>query len=510
MPMRKPAIPEKKNEKTVLDKTLLPEDNVRLKPILGIKPGHYLACLYAAVILLVLFFILLYPGIKNPGSVLVVKTEPWGAAVFVDGVYRDAAPCEIFVPKGRHQIELSLPGFNPSLLEKDMKGRLFASALFPLKIKISEKLFAPDPAKAFITEAAEYAAWAFTGEPGVAYQVPLSLSEGAYRLSPYAASDAMQESQKSSISIMEDTIIAAARFAVTRNALRDLLRAKTLLDNQGLSPSPVSLLESAGDIINYLAENNQTAIWLGSLLTGEAQSVLTASSWFEEAANKKMEDPDPVTGNSIRAGGLNFRRIQVGRNLDRENANTGENLNEIEAFYICETLITEPAWDAFLEQQPGWKKENIQSLLKEGLVREDYLETVPGAPASGVSAVSWYAAKAFCQWLGASLPPDLEARLPTEAEWTIAAKAAFPSGGAVMDYGLFWEWCEDPFAPLNYLSAPAEAIAALGSPERSLKGGSWVNPRGSVVIETRASLPPAFCSGFVSFRPVIVPKGNEL
>jgi hypothetical protein len=65
-------------KKLVIDKSTLPEDVVRLKPFLGIKPGIYLAIIYSAILLVILFFVLLYSGISNPGAVFVVKTEPHG------------------------------------------------------------------------------------------------------------------------------------------------------------------------------------------------------------------------------------------------------------------------------------------------------------------------------------------------------------------------------------------------------------------------------------------------
>ena len=175
---------------------------------------------------------------------------------------------------------------------------------------------------------------------------------------------------------------------------------------------------------------------------------------------------------------------------------------------MSETVISAPAWEAFLDEQPQWRKENIQVLMSEGLVREEYLETIPGAPAEGVSGISWYAAMAFCEWLNRRipLPPQFyswEFRLPTEQEWEYAAKSGIPGSS---DLGNFWEWCADPFAPLSFLSAPPSAITALGSPERALRGGSWANPPGSVSNETRASLPPSFSSPFLSFRPVIAPQ----
>jgi hypothetical protein len=500
----------------------LPEDRVRLKPFMGMRPGVYLAFIYGAIFLLILFFVFLFPGISKPGSVLVVKSEPWGAAVLVDGVYMEAAPCEVFVSKGRHRIELIMPGFQSKQFELNISGRLFGSLMFPAKIAIDEKLEAVSPAAAFNDYAGEYAAWSFTGEPRAAYQVPMSVSDGAYRLGPGASDPAARE-------LMEDTITAAARFAVTRAGLRDLVRAKSLLDNQGLSPSPLSLLASAADMIAFLDENPQAALWLGSLLTGEAQSAVASSAWYADAAAPSLnsslypqnENLPLINGayinnapvfQTVQAGGLRFTRIIGGLPLLGSNFPAG---TTVDNFYICDTVISAATWEAFLEAQPRWRKENADTLMREGLVTDDYLETAPGGPSEGVAGISWYAAKAFCEWL---TPPSAldgvqwELRLPTEAEWEYAAKASEASGSGapsdivINDVGRFWEWCEDPFAPLGFLAAPSGASAALGSPERSLRGGSWANFSGSIGNETRASLPPSFCSPFVSFRPVIAKR----
>ena len=73
---------KKKHENT------LPEDIVSLKPLFGIRPGVYLTALYGAVCAGILFFALVYPGLANPGAVLSLRSEPSGAAVRIDGVYR--------------------------------------------------------------------------------------------------------------------------------------------------------------------------------------------------------------------------------------------------------------------------------------------------------------------------------------------------------------------------------------------------------------------------------------
>ena len=473
------------------------EDVVRLKPFLGIRPGIYLAFIYGVVIATILFFILLYPGISNPGSLVSVKSEPSGAAVLVDGVYMGFTPSEIFIPRGSRKIEMKLPGFATKQIEKEIGGRLFASLLLPLKDEVKETLFAPDPAEAFLEYAKQYAAWAFSGEPSVAYQIPMDLSDGAYRLAGEARDPGIYTA-------MNDTITASSRFAATRAGLRDLLRAKNLLESGGQAASPMSLLSSAADIIAFLDENPAAALWLGDVLSGDSLPALTASSWYMEAAAiEKTEISIPAQGSFLDIGSLRFRLIEGG---DLTGINFPGKIG-VGSFYICETVISESAWERFIEENPKWKLENMVSLEEEGLVTSDYLSRgdFSLSPDEGISGISWHAAKAFCEWLSRLLPPQYssrEVRLPTEAEWEYAAVS-----GAI-NYGDYWEWCNDPFAPLNFLSTPETAISSLGSPERSLRGGSWINRRDSINSETRGSLPPSFCSVFVSARPVIALKRN--
>jgi hypothetical protein len=156
------------------------DDLVQLKPFMGIRPGVYLALLYSLALALVLFFILVFPGLRNPGSILSIRTEPEGAAVRVDGVYQGASPLEVFVPGGKRTISLVLPGFSVNEFEVNAGGRIFGALFFPKRISFSKTLDAPDPSKVLALGASDYARWAAVGEPSSVYQIPLSLSEGAY------------------------------------------------------------------------------------------------------------------------------------------------------------------------------------------------------------------------------------------------------------------------------------------------------------------------------------------
>jgi formylglycine-generating enzyme required for sulfatase activity len=317
---------------------------------------------------------------------------------------------------------------------------------------------------------------------------------------------------------MNEVLAAAARFAVTRAALRDLLRAKFLVDSGGLSPSPLALADTAVSILGYLSENSGAAAWLAETLPPESARIVEASPWHGRAVSAAATlavSPPAVerTGPPAISGwGLgNFRPIPAGEFVQ---AGAFPRRVKVDGFYISATELSGEAWERFLAANPLWRRDNAGALIDQGLASPGYLDEPvnPPYPDAGVPGISWFAAEAYCEWLTASLPPSMaewEARLPSEAEWEYAASLAGTIGLANMQGG-FWEWCADPYAPLDYLSVEEAAAAAVSSPERSLRGGSWINPPGSVGIETRASLIPSSSSPFVSFRPALARRKGSV
>jgi formylglycine-generating enzyme required for sulfatase activity len=492
---------------------ILPEDQVRFKPILGIRPGVYLAGVCALIILVILFFVLLYPGISRPGSVVVFSSEPAGAALRVDDVYSGTAPCRVFVPRGGHTMVAVLPGFEPARLECTIPSRLFASALVPRRYDLNVTLVTHDPMAVLAAAAHDYASWSFGGEPTGDWQIPLSLSTGVYRAG-------------SGVAGAEAILPAAARFAVTRAGLRDLVRAQTLADNGGNAPSPLTLARSVTQAVAFLSQNGGSAAWLADTLPDDPATMLIFSAWYQNQlasfadvtageilAAPPGERPIPaLPANQIRVNGLLFTGMDGGTLVQGE---PFPHQLPIESFLICATEVPLPAYADFLDANPRWRPDQKEALEQQGLVDSEYLTGFEqGLPMTGirtntgVTAVSWFAANAFCEWMTGKLPDSFsgwEVRLPTEAEWEYAAKSANRWGSRMFgpDSGA-WEWCADPYSHLPFLSAPPQAIEQVGSPERSVRGGSWLNIAGSISPETRGSLPPAMCSAFVSFRPVIV------
>jgi len=147
---------------------------------------------------------------------------------------------------------------------------------------------------------------------------------------------------------------------------------------------------------------------------------------------------------------------------------------ELAPYRVDTTAVTNAAYEQFVEAggyddpahwtEAGWAWRKEAELLAPqfwsraadgGWVRRRYGRTEPVPPDEPVQHVCWYEADAYARWSGA--------RLPTEAEWEVAARGT-PFAGADL-------WHEGRrFAPAP-ARAPDGVLSAHGA--RGMLGGVW-------------------------------------
>jgi ergothioneine biosynthesis protein EgtB len=153
-------------------------------------------------------------------------------------------------------------------------------------------------------------------------------------------------------------------------------------------------------------------------------------------------------------------------------------------------------------QQQGWQRPLYWTECCE---QEFSLEgAVPLEPEAPVRHVSLYEADAFARWAGA--------RLPTEAEWELAAAAQavegnFLESGALRPLGaraagpaptqLFgdaWEWTQSAYSPYPGYRPPPGALGEYNGKfminQVVLRGGSCLSPRSHLRASYRNFFPP--------------------
>jgi formylglycine-generating enzyme required for sulfatase activity len=206
----------------------------------------------------------------------------------------------------------------------------------------------------------------------------------------------------------------------------------------------------------------------------------------------------------------------------------------LSAFKMSQHEITNEQYCAFLNADPGRNIEGLIYLETSRIVRqEDRYVSTEGFEKHPVVGVTWYGAKSFCDWMGG--------RLPTEAQWEYAARAAgdsikYPWGNEEPDstkanfwilsesriatkpvgsyppnaLGLFdmagnvWEWCHDWYG--NYSTQPqVDPDGPTSGVSRVVRGGAFDNNPRSVRCGVRGWYLPNGWYVSVGFRVALSP-----
>jgi ergothioneine biosynthesis protein EgtB len=106
----------------------------------------------------------------------------------------------------------------------------------------------------------------------------------------------------------------------------------------------------------------------------------------------------------------------------------------------------------------------------------------PRLDAAPVRHLSWFEADAYARWVGA--------RLPSEAEWELAAAVGLP-----MAYGGLWQWTSSPYRPYPGFAPAAGAVGEYNgkfmTSQFVLRGSCFLTPGEHARLTYRNFYPPA-------------------
>jgi len=223
--------------------------------------------------------------------------------------------------------------------------------------------------------------------------------------------------------------------------------------------------------------------------------------------------------------------------LDREFLAGDESRSvDLPAFYISIYTVTNEQYARFLNEVDAgeaeverWIQVDMNCLI--GLAGSGYL-AYPGTENHPVIQVSWYGAKAYCDWAGLRLPHELEwekgargtdgRNFPWGNGWlhgkncrnannplekTTAPVSDYPDGRS--PYGLYqmsgnvWEWCENASETFELSVNEYGKLTSARGMTRNVRGASWHDTLpGRFRTYTQHSIIPTGCYDSVGFRCV--------
>lgn len=519
---------------------------VVLKPILGIDPRVYVRIVWLFLAALVIFLLLVLPGIRRNGTVLTVNCSPADASVIVDGIRLGASGEQVFAPKGERTLTVIRPGFITYESPITIKGRIFASRLFPKKQTVTLSLEPLDGKRSLTEEFREFALWAATGKKRDNYAIPPSLTK--------AARDAIAANDPA-----EGLIKAALPLATDERHLADVLRSEVLKDGGGTPFSVLSLLslfDSTAEMINngsistsalILTLDEETAASFGwSELYMEAEKKIkeiaqSAADYYAKnlfSSNSSHRNFGDIRFVSIPATNAFIGDFEAVNDDYMPRSGAYPSPAKVNSYLIGTTEISNKDFAAFLESKPEWAPENRDFLVESGLADEDYLSSWTTTPPSAETAsepvigISWYAAEAYAVWFTETYlnGTGLHADLPREDQWEIAARlnkivddvsilgaglknVSSADGGTLGIKGMAGnvrEWCSNPYRRNEFLYGDSEGPVFqktnddLAAPERTVRGGAYIDGKLSYPAAIRGGLRPETTSPVIGFRLVIV------
>ncbi len=127
---------------------------------------------------------------------------------------------------------------------------------------------------------------------------------------------------------------------------------------------------------------------------------------------------------------------------------------QVKEFFLDRVPATRSEFREFVEHRPRWRRSAVTPLFAEARYLADWSGDLDPGPAplqAPVTFVSWFAAKAYCEYQGKRLPTVIEweraasGSAPGEprAPFQFAMGQAAPELAPALAFGAVWEWTHD-------------------------------------------------------------------
>lgn len=465
------------------EEKLVDVEPVRLPSLGPMRPGKYILISLITVILLALFLLFFLPGIIKGGRYVTFTSSMCGVGVIIDGEYTGSTSgTNYFIESGSHEAEYIKNGITIGKETLVIDHPVFAT----LFIRHTQTVdIVPSQSDGLYESILDN-----TLEGVVSYSAVLSYDE-TYNYPPLYTSYAKDVSALGISDVSSDFHLLSS-FVTTKEMLDDLKSAAAILDENGIKYSTldITVLES---LISGNGDNTDV-----TLVSPSGETHYTSDGFYS------------YSGESFTMG--------VNGKVSTENMNTLPIRVSTSGFDLAGFYVTEYEYALFVRENPYWAKDNLETLIADGMADDYYLAgiTLSTAYVSNlpVRNISWYAADAYCRWL--SEKTGTTYRMPSEAEWYQAASSAEdrPYATSILSLddgshtsplsmlGGLWEFTSSAYVPLSRIEGMTYDVESLSSSDIIVKGGSYINDPSDVSKETVGVMRREVCSDYTGLRLV--------
>ena len=468
-------------------KKQLPEvEPVKLKPFHGIRPGIYILIIWALIILLLAFVLFVLPGLVSNTSYVTFYEPVVGSGVYEDGIYLGSATDGVYkTTGGNHKYTFTYEGEEYGEVESKVKRKVFFT-LFSHK----PQLIVPE--RSYNDEVKEKVVSAFIRDV-TSYSAVISAPD-TFHYPPIFSAFA-SNSVEMSIKDVRDAWLLALSHISSSSLYEDYKVGREILLKSGI------LFETE--------ESKELEYYIEALFNGE-KVILEKSMENNILLPTKDGDFFHYEPTIVEMG--------YSTTLTVESAKEAPVKVEVYDFSIARNLVNEHDWALFVEENPKWSKDNLETLVEEGLVDSNYLKGITLSPYINsirpIRNISYYAASAYVEWKSGK--DGVIYHIPTEKEWYTASFSTKdkeyvtslvyvennPTTPTAM-LGLLWEFTSTPFIPLSRIT-DYDKIINLGNmygyDDVIVKGGSYVSDPSSISIDTVGITSKSTCSEFCGLR----------